>query len=131
MNYTIKKRLETFIGNLFFFFFLATSKTNYQIKFTLNLFNSYQSLFESWIKHVIWGNIHLGKCDSGNCLSGKCPFKEFSFRVPVLQGIVHQGKVLWGKVGQGNVHLGTVQIPGLLTLSWIMLKNSKTLAWKA
>ena len=36
-------------GNLYWksFFFLATSKTNYQIKFTLNLFNSYQSLFES------------------------------------------------------------------------------------
>ena len=52
--------------------FGSKQNMNYQIKFTLYLHSSYQSLFTPEMKYLIRGNVRLGKCDLGNCLSGKC-----------------------------------------------------------
>ena len=86
-------------GNLYWksIFFGKKKNINYQIKFTLNLINLYQSLFYSWNETrdpgkclfgemSFWGialsrncplgsvrELSIGEMSSGNCPSGKSP----------------------------------------------------------
>ena len=71
--------------------FGSKKNINYQIKFTLNLLSSYQSLSFPEMKCVIQVNVGLEKC----------PFREVSIGVTVLRGTVHQGTVCWGNVCWG------------------------------
>ena len=70
MEISYKPLLEIFL-------FGSKKIINYQIKFALNLFSSYQSLFYSWMKQWFGkmsfrGTVRSGNCPSGNCSSEKC-----------------------------------------------------------
>ena len=89
MNYTVNKLLK-FIANLYWkSIFLGGRKTNYQIKFTLNL---------TWLI-------------SGKCLFGEMLFGELSVAEMSVRRIARSGNCPSGNCRRGKVRRGTVWIP--------------------
>ena len=112
MNYIYNhKPLKIYWKPLLDIFLFGSKKNiNYQIKLTLNLHSSYQSLFYSRSVRS-FGELSIGKmsfrgiacsgnCPSENCPSGNCPSGK------CLRGIVRRAKVR-----RGNIRRGTVRIP--------------------
>ena len=109
MNYIYNhKPLKIYWKPLLDIFLFGSKKNiNYQIKLTLNLHSSYQSLFYS-------RNVR----SFGNCPSGKCPFGELPVRGTVLRRTVPRGTVclanVFGELSVGQKYVGEISVEELL-----------------